>query len=365
LTQIGKVVNLIQQDVMRIRMLPIELVFNAFPRMVRDLARKTNKQVEFIIQGQETGVDRTVIEHIKDPLVHLLRNAVDHGVETPQERRSAGKPETATVVLSAYHQQDNIVIIVEDNGKGIDLVAVKDAAVRKGLITAEAARMLNETDSINLIFSSGVSTANKITEVSGRGVGLDIVKKNLEPLKGTINIETKPGKGTKFILTLPLTLAIIPALVVSVKNTVFAIPLSCIDEAINIEAKNIQSVRAFEASLFRGNVLPLLRLAKAMHWTAENENCSGLNHVVVVKNNEMRMGLIVDSLIGQQEIVVKSFDHFWEGENYITGASILGDGQVTLILDVASLVRSGNKNAQQRDDSKGENRSTELILARK
>jgi two-component system chemotaxis sensor kinase CheA len=220
LSQTGKIVNVLQQDIMTIRMLPIELVFNTMPRMVRDLAKTTGKKIDFILEGQDTEVDRSVIEHLRDPLIHLLRNSVDHGIEAPEARIAAGKPETGTIRLSAHQEQDQIVVTVTDDGGGINPQAVKAAAIRKGLISAEAAAAMTDTELINLIMASGVSTATKVSEVSGRGVGLDIVKKNVEFLNGTISVESVLGEGSTFTLKLPLTLAIIPALLVSVDHTV-------------------------------------------------------------------------------------------------------------------------------------------------
>ena len=299
LSQTGKIVNILQQDIMTIRMLPIELVFNTMPRMVRDLARKTGKKVDFIVEGQETEVDRSVIEHLRDPLIHLLRNSVDHGIETPEERKAAGKPETGLIRLSAHHEQDHIMIIVSDDGQGIDPEAVKAASIKKGVISPEAASRLTENELMNLIMASGVSTAKKITEVSGRGVGLDIVKKNIEFLNGKITVDSKPGQGATFILQLPLTLAIIPTLLVSLEKTVYAIPLATIVEAIKLEAKEIKTVIGKEVTLFRGNVLPLLRLSSIFKWAAETTANHHLNHIVVVKACEMQVGIIVDELIGQ------------------------------------------------------------------
>jgi two-component system chemotaxis sensor kinase CheA len=348
----GKIVNILQQDIMTIRMLPIELVFNTMPRMVRDLARITGKKVEFIVEGQETEVDRSVIEHLRDPLIHLLRNSVDHGIETPEERRAAGKPETGTIHLSAHHEQDHIMITVSDDGKGIDPEAVKAASIRKGVISPEAASRMTETELMNLIMASGVSTAKKITEVSGRGVGLDIVKKNIEFLNGKITVDSKPGQGATFTLQLPLTLAIIPTLLVSLEHTVYAIPLATIVEAIKLESKDIKTVMGKEVTLFRGNVLPLLRLSSIFKWNTGIAGTHSLNHIVVVKACEVQVGIIVDELIGQQEIVVKSLDQFIGGVNGLSGASILGDGRVVLILDVNSLVKSTIAESQNDKEDK-------------
>jgi len=347
LSQIGKIVSMLQQDVMTIRMLPIEIVFNTLPRMVRDLARKTGKEINLIVEGQETEVDRSVIEHLRDPLMHLLRNAADHGIELPEVRKIAGKPATGTIKVAASHEQDTIVITINDDGKGIRPAEVKQSAVKKGIITADAAAVMNDEEATSLIFSSGVSTAQKITDVSGRGVGLDVVKTNVEAMGGSVSVVSTAGQGTTFILKLPLTLAIIPSLLISIDHTMCAIPLSNIVEAVKLDVKQIKSVRGKEVTIFRGDVLPLLRLNKVFGWMSGADK--DINQIVVVKSSGRQVGLIVDTLIEQQEIVVKSLDEFVGGVAGITGASILGDGQVVLILDVASLIRSVIENNQARE----------------
>jgi two-component system chemotaxis sensor kinase CheA len=337
--QIAKIVSTLQQDVMSIRLLPIEIVFNTLPRMVRDTARKMNKKIDFIIEGQETEVDRSVIEHLRDPLIHLLRNSVDHGIESPEDRLAAGKPEVGTIRLSAFNQEDNIVIKLKDDGKGISPEKLRQTAVKKNMMSAEEAAKLTDAEAIDLIFGSGFSTAQKVTEVSGRGVGLDVVKTNIEMMSGSVNVETVEGQGTTFTLMLPLTLAIIPALLVTTGKTICAVPLSGIVESNKLEAKDIKTVRGREVTMFRGNVLPLLRLEEMFGWETGEKKNGAATYVVVVKFAGTQVGLTVDALLEQQELVVKSLDHFIGGSNGITGASILGDGKVVLILDVASLVR--------------------------
>jgi two-component system chemotaxis sensor kinase CheA len=364
LSQAGKIVNLLQQDIMNIRMLPVDLVFSTMPRMVRDLARKTGKKIDFIVEGKETEVDRSVIEHLHDPIIHLLRNSIDHGIETPEKRRSNGKSETGTVHLSARHEEDHIVISVSDDGKGIDPEEVKAISIKKGVVTADMASRLTENESINLILMSGFSTAKNVTEVSGRGVGLDIVKKNIEFLNGTISIDSKPGLGTKFTLKLPLTLAIVPALMVQVNRTMCAIPLLNIVEVIKLEGKDIKTVMGKEVTLFRANVLPLLRLNSLFKWNTQINRTDAIYHVVVVKACEMQVGFIVDTLIGQQEIVVKSLNQFIGGSNGISGASILGDGQVILILDVTSLIESTISEIKNGNDDKEQIRESTPSISR-
>ncbi len=364
LSQTVKIVNILQQDIMTIRMLPIDLVFNTMPRMVRDLARKIGKNIDFIVEGKETEVDRSVIEHLRDPLIHLLRNSVDHGIETPEERKAAGKIEKGTIHLSAFHEQDHIIIKVSDDGKGIDPEIVKAASIKKGIITPEAAARLSDNELINLILMSGVSTAKNVSEVSGRGVGMDIVKKNIEMLNGTIKIESNLGKGTQFTMKLPLTLAIIPTLLVGIDKAVCAIPLATIDEAIHLESKNIKTVMGKEVTLFRNNVLPLLRLKSIFKWKADTAEHESLNQVVIVKAYESHIGIIVDKLIGQQEIVVKSLDQYVGGANGISGASILGDGQVVLILDVPSLVKNTIADSQNNGELEEQKRVQALAAAK-
>jgi two-component system chemotaxis sensor kinase CheA len=345
-TQVMKIVNILQQDIMRMRMLPIDVVFSAFPRMVRDLSRKVNKKIDFIIEGQDTEVDRSVIEYIRDPLVHLLRNAIDHGIETPEKRKAAGKKETGIIRLSAYHEENHIVLTIEDDGRGLDPDAIKGSAVKKGLISAEKSTRLTDDEAIDLIFISGISTARKATEISGRGVGMDVVRTNIERLNGSITIDTKPEKGTKFKLMLPLTLAMMPSLMTSIDHTFCAIPLANIVETAKLQLGDIQTVTGREVIILRGKVLPLLRLAEAFDWQTEAVNHTATS-IVVVKSGETQVGLIVDSLIDQQEIVIKPLGNYIGGAKGVAGASILGDGQVALVLDIASLVQTVISENQQ------------------
>jgi two-component system chemotaxis sensor kinase CheA len=359
LSQIAKIISTLQQDVMSIRLLPVEIVFNTLPRLVRDLARKQNKKVEFIIEGQETEVDRSVIERLRDPLIHMMRNAVDHGIETPEERISCGKSETGTIRLSAIHEQDNIVIKLKDDGKGIDPKVIRKAAIEKNIDSREIISKLSDFEAVNLIFNSGLSTAKEVTEVSGRGVGLDVVKTNIEVLGGSVSVESVPGQGTTFMLTLPLTLAIIPALLISTGGTICAIPLSSIVEASRLEAKEIQTVKGREVMLFRGDVLPILRLDEVFGWRNKDSRNDETFYAVVVKFSGTRVGLVVDALLEQQELVVKTLDHLVGANNGITGASILGDGRVVLILDVTSLIRGTITERQN-----GGNKKKGLAVAR-
>lgn len=335
--QMGRLTTDLQSVVMKVRMVPIRQVFNRFPRMVRDLSRELNKDVRFIIEGQDTELDRTVIDEIGDPLVHLIRNALDHGIESPEERVKAGKERTAMLRLAARQEGNNVVIEVEDDGRGIDIGKIREKAVEKGLITDKEAGDADEDELLKLIFQPGFSTAEAVTDLSGRGVGMDVVKSKIESLNGTISIETKKNIGTKVSISLPLTLAIIQALLVSVGDEQYAIPLSSIDETTFVQPEDIKTVKNQEVMLLRGAVLPLLRLEKLLDIPASERNNEEL-FVVVVRKGERRFGLVVDQLVGQQEIVIKSLGQLLSGIRGIAGATILGNGQVSLILDVNGLI---------------------------
>ena len=337
-TNAMKIVTELQQNMMQIRMLPIGTVFNSFPRMVRDLARKMDKDIDFIVEGQETEIDRTVIDHVRDPVVHLLRNAVDHGIDTLEERKALGKPQKATIRLAACHEEGHIVITVEDDGKGIDPAKVKRSALKKGVITSETASKLTTDEAMELIFSSGMSTAEKTTDVSGRGVGLDVVRKNIEALNGVVLVDTKIGEGAKFTLKMPLTLATFQGLLVSSYNTTYAIPLISVTETLRIADTTTRTVQDGEIIRIRETILPLLRLKKAFNLNGSNS--IGEAYVVIVRDGSRSVGLAVDAVMEPQEVVVKSMGKFMGEVKGIAGASILGDGTVALILDAATLIRS-------------------------
>lgn len=334
--QIDRVTADLQSVVMKVRMVPIEQVFNRFPRMVRDLAKELNKEVDFLMEGKETELDRTVIDEIGDPLVHLLRNAVDHGLEPAEERIKKGKPAVGTVMLRARHEGNNVYIEVEDDGAGINIERVKKKAVEKGLITEKDAERMDKEEAIELLFYPGFSTAQKVTDVSGRGVGLDVVKTKIESLNGEIAVETRPDKGTKFKIKLPLTLAIIQALMVAVRDEIYAIPLSSVDETTMITKNDIKVIQGQEVMMLRGNILPIFRLAELLETPGENAGEEEM-YVVVVRKADRQIGLVVDTLIGQQEIVIKSLGKLLSGIPGIAGAIVAGDGNVRLILDVATL----------------------------
>jgi len=334
--QIDRITTDLQNVVMKVRMVPIEQVFNRFPRMVRDLSQELGKDVDFIIDGKETELDRTVIDEIGDPLVHLLRNALDHGLETPEKRELSGKSRVGMVRLSARHEGNNVLIEVEDNGRGLDRNNIINSAIAKGMLTEREAEALSNEQIYSFLFRSGFSTAESITDVSGRGVGLDVVKSKIEALNGDIEIETQVGHGTKFKVRLPLTLAIIQALLIRVDEEIFAVPLSSVDETTIITHEEIKLVQNQEVVLIRGNVLPLARLRKLLEVPA-TANMEGDMYVVIVRKGDKQVGLVVDGLIGQQEIVIKSLGKLLTGIPGIGGAAILGDGGVSLILDVGTL----------------------------
>ncbi len=339
---IGRITDQLQEEVMRIRMLPISNVFNKFPRLVRDLARKAGKQVELIIRGEETELDRSVIEEISDPLIHLIRNALDHGLEPPEERRGLGKAERGTVLLTARHEESRIIITVEDDGRGINVDAVKASAVRKNLVSEAEAASLSDDDAIQLIFKSGLSTARVITDISGRGVGMDIVRANIERLNGTIIVETRPGRGTQFQVALPLTLAIIPALLVRASDRMLAVPLASIVEAHRIPASDMHTVNGRKVVQLRGQVLPLVRLKDVLRTKStfdDSEPLAEREYVVAVRWGKMEMGLIVEKLVGEQELVIKPLGALVGETAGISGAAILGDGSVALIVDVPGLFK--------------------------
>mgnify|MGYP000604161000 FL=1 len=330
-----RITTSLHDAVMKVRMVPIERVFNRFPRMVRDLAKELGKEVELEMSGEETEVDRTIIDEIGDPLVHLIRNSLDHGIESPEVRVSRGKLPVGKIKLKAYPDGNNVVIELEDDGSGIDIEKVKRKAVEKGILTQAEASELSDNEAIELLFRPGFSTADSVSDVSGRGVGLDVVKSKIESINGIVEVETSHYKGSKFSIRLPLTLAIIQALLINIKEETYAIPLSSIKEIATIHNSEIRKIQNQEVVLFRNNTLPIIRLNRILGVMDSDENEE--NTLVVVKKGEKEAGLIVDKLIGQQEIVIKSLGKYLQGIPYLAGATILGNGQISLILDVNSL----------------------------
>jgi two-component system chemotaxis sensor kinase CheA len=358
----GRITLEMQEEIMKARMLPNDHVFNRFPRMIRDLAQKLGKDVDFVVSGRETELDRSVIEVIGDPLIHLLRNSVDHGIEGPADRRDTGKPEKGSVWLRARHEENHIVIEIEDDGKGLDPDRLRRRAVENGSLTPEAAARLSDREAINLIFGSGFSTAETVTDVSGRGVGMDIVKSNLTRFGALLDVDSRVGRGTKFTIKLPLTLAIIRGLLVKVSSGVYAVPLASVLETIRIPASQVHVVNHREVFVQRGSTLPLVRLHELFHGgtavvetrgnharksdsltlesaqDVEEKKREQTYYVVVVGVGDRQVGLVVESLLGEQEIVIKSLGKFVGDVRGISGATILGDGSIALIVDVNGLL---------------------------
>lgn len=336
---IGRVTTQLQEQIMKARMLPVESLFNKFPRLVRDLSQKAGKQVNFIMTGQETELDRSIIEEIGDPLIHILRNALDHGIESPEERTAAGKDPVGQLKLAASHEENHIIITITDDGRGINAETVKQSAVKKGILTEDQVKRLSDKEAVNLIFASGLSTAKKVTDVSGRGVGMDVVRTNIEKINGTVEINTVVGRGSEFKIKLPLTLAIIRALLVSIDNYVYAIPLSSVTETIRMRRSQIEYVNNREVIVVRGKVLPLARLDNIFGLNRRESETREKLFVVVVNLAGQQIGIVVDSLVGEQEIVIKSLGKYIGDVQGISGATILGDGNVALIVDVSNLVK--------------------------
>ena len=326
----------LHESVMKVRMVPIESVVNKFPRMIRDLARSLNKKMELYMTGEDTELDRTVVDQIGDPLQHLLRNSADHGLERAEVRKERGKPETGTIFLNAYQEGNNVIIQVGDDGNGIDVEAVKSKAVERGVITQEQAAVMTQKEAVNLLFMPSFSMAKEITDISGRGVGLDVVKSNIEALGGDVEVKTKLGEGSTFTVRLPLTLAIIQALLVKVREELYAIALGSITSIEDIPVKDIKYVEAKEVIHLRDTVIPLVRLDRVLD-VEPKEDPESLT-VVIVKKGDQQAGLVVDDLIGQQEIVIKSLGKYMTGNKLISGATILGDGEVALIIDANTLM---------------------------
>ena len=328
----------LQYEVMQIRMVPVDHVFNRFPRMVRDLAKERGKEIDLSVEGKEIELDRTVLDEIGDPLVHLLRNALDHGIETAEEREKMGKPLAGKVELIARREGEHVIIEVTDDGKGIDPEVIRGAAVEKGLITSEEASKLDDHESIMLICLPGFSTAKVVTNISGRGVGMDVVRNKVESLGGTLEIKSDLGAGSSSVLRLPPTLAIIQTLMVKLQDETYAIPLSNVVEIVETTPDNIKSIAKKEVILLRGSVVPLVRLNKLVGTTSGENIPNKSITVVIVEIGGRKTGLVVDSIIGQQELVIKSLGKLAKAGKGFGGASILGDGTVALILDVLSLV---------------------------
>lgn len=341
--QIDLMTNELQLVVMKTRMIKIGKVFNKFPRLVRDLSRDAKKQINIIIKGEETELDKTLIEEINDPLVHLVRNSVDHGIETPERRKELGKDPTGTLTLSAEHEGNNIIITIEDDGKGIDPEVIKNKAVAKGLISAERAKELSRQEILNLIFLPGFSTAEVVTNISGRGVGMDVVKTNVTKLRGIINVESTAGAGTKIIIKLPLTLAIIPGMIVKVKEQSIVIPLNTVLEVLRVHRENIYSINQKPVIKMRDSVLPLVSVEEILFGNENIDENKIWQYVVVVGIAEKRYGIKVDGLVGQKEVVIKSLGNYFGKIQGIAGSTIMGDGSVVMIVDINELLHIAEK----------------------
>jgi len=337
----ARVLNDLQRSVMKIRMVPVDQLFRRFPRMVRDVARQCGRGVELVISGEDTDLDKSILDAIAEPLTHLVRNAVGHGIESPEERRRLGKPTQGTVRLDAYHHGNQVIVEVSDDGRGIDLEKVKAKAFEQHLVNSEDVTRMTEAEILNLVFRPGFSTADEITEIAGRGVGLDVVESVLHRLKGTVSIETRPGQGATFRLKLPLTLAIIKALLFRVEQRLYAIPLNTVAEIARARESDLHQVDSYEVLQMRNQVLPLLRLGHAPQKAAQAGD--GKVFVLVIQLSERKLGLIVDSLEGEEELVIKALDNQTVATDLVSGASILGDGRVVLVLNLAAVVERYSK----------------------
>ncbi len=327
----------LHESVMKVRMVPIESVVNKFPRMIRDLSKKLDKKMELYMSGEETELDRTVVDEIGDPLMHLLRNSADHGLESAEVRAERGKPEVGSIFLDAYQDGNNVIIEVRDDGNGINVEAVKNKAIERGVITSEQAENMTDKDIINLLFLPSFSTAKQVTDVSGRGVGLDVVKSKIESLSGEVEVKSVLGVGSTWTIRLPLTLAIIQALMVNVGGEKYAISLGNIQTIEDISPDDVKRVENKEVINLRGNVLPLIRLTDILEIESKKSPTDNLV-VVVVKKGDKMAGFVIDELLGQQEIVIKSLGKYIKQVKFISGATILGDGEVALILDANALI---------------------------
>jgi two-component system chemotaxis sensor kinase CheA len=335
--QLSRLTMDLRDQVLKTRMVPVDHVFSRFPRLVRDLARETGKEIQLQITGAETELDRTVIDEIVDPMIHIIRNCVDHGIETPEERNALGKPNPGTVELNAYQAGNNVVIEIGDDGAGLKLDKIRAKALERGVVSAEELENMDEEEISNLIFLPGFSTSEKVTDISGRGVGMDVVKTQITNLGGIVQLQSVEGEGTKFTIRLPLTLAIIQTLIVQLGNDVFAIPSTLIDQTISVAKKDIKLLRNREVTFHRGEVIPLIRLQEFLEvQEAKNMALDELD-VVVVSNGERRIGFVVDTLLRQQDVVIKSLGAYLGNIPGIAGATILGNGKIALILDLRSV----------------------------
>lgn len=340
--QIDFITAELQELVLKTRMLKVDRLFNKYPRLVRDLAKASGKKVKLILEGENTEFDKTLIEEINDPLVHLIRNSIDHGVELPEERERKGKDPEGIIKLKAEHEGNNIYISIEDDGKGIEPNIIKEKAISKNILTKEKAALLSTQEILNLIFLPGFSTAEVVTNISGRGVGMDVVKTNVTKLRGIINIESTPGAGTKILLKLPITLAIISGMIVTVNSQYYVIPISSVIEVLRVNKKEIYHINQKPVTKIRERVVPIISLKKYLYKDiSENEDLEFL-YIVVVGIAEQQLGVQVDSLLGQKEVVIKSLGSYLKKVPGIAGSTIMGDGRVIMILDINELINNIN-----------------------
>ena len=339
IAHLSGITDQLQEEVMRARMQPIENVFNKFPRLVRQISKNLGKQIELVVTGQETELDRTVIEEVSDPLLHLIRNAIDHGIELPAERIANGKPPKGRLELDARSEENSIIITIRDDGKGIDDQKVRAKAVRMGLITQEQADAMSYQEAIDLIFLPGLSTASEVSDLSGRGVGMDVVRNNIERLNGSVRVFSEPGQGTTFEMRLPLTLAIVSALLVDVQDQVFALPLSSVVETIKLQPEQIQTIDRREVMRLREEVIPLLKLSRLFNIEdGIADSAESYPYVVSLRQSDTQLGLVVDRLLGKQDVVIKSLGDPLNNVRGLSGGTILGDGRIGLIVDIPALV---------------------------
>ncbi len=336
---IGKSANELRESIMKVRMLPIKVVFQRFNRLVRDLSRGHDKEINLVFKGDDTELDKSVIDKIGEPLLHLIRNAIDHGFETPGERERLGKPRAGTLILEASHESGNIIISATDDGRGMSPEKIRKKATENGILDENEAQSLSDQEAVNLVFIPGFSTSSEVSETSGRGIGLDVVKKTVTSLNGMIEIDSTPGRGTRFTIKLPLTLAIIQALMVEVSGELFAIPLTGVLESIKVDSDEIHEVSGREVILLRAGLLPICRLERFFGMKPQKSRKK--EYIVVVGSGEKRGGIVVDRLVGQQEIVIKAHDDYLGELPGIAGGTVLGNGRISHILDIASLLGHG------------------------
>ncbi|RAX54390.1 chemotaxis protein CheA [Helicobacter sp. 16-1353] len=371
LNQVVSTISIVTTDlqlaVMKTRMLPVSKVFNKFPRMVRDLAREMGKNIELVISGEETELDKSIVEEIGDPLIHIIRNSCDHGIESAEERLAAGKSETGKIELKAYNEGNHIVVEIADDGRGLNVDTLKQKALEKGIINEREADTMTDKEAFALIFRAGFSTAKVVTNVSGRGVGMDVVKTNIEKLNGMIDVESELGKGTALKLRIPLTLAIIQALIVGVQEEYYAIPLGSVVETVRINQNEVYMVEGKSVLRLRDEILTLVRLSDIFKVDAVLKNSNEL-YVVIIGLAASKIGIIVDYLVGQEEVVIKSLGYYLKGTEGIAGATVRGDGKITLIVDVASMMQMAKyikgtvSNLQEDDESKEKTKASDYVI---